>query len=116
MHSPPVSPPKYGSSRTSGGLFRGRAVGNSLNAADYSNRDNSDYIGPVPGHILLYLSQDDPASVVPESLTPYARLSYDYSQRRRSLPCLKRLLVNILLFDVRSLTCSILKLLSKMLV
>ena len=62
MHSPPVSPPNYGSSRTSSGLFRGHAVGNSLNAADYSNHNNSDYsdyIEPVPDHILLYLSQDD---------------------------------------------------------
>jgi hypothetical protein len=91
MHSPPVSPPKYGSSCTSGGLFRGRAVGNSLNAADYSNRDNSDYIGPVPGHILLYLSQDDPASVVPESLTPYARLSYDYSPKMPIAPVLEKI-------------------------
>ena len=91
MHSPPVSPPKYGSSRTSGGLFRGRAVGNSLNAADYSNRDNSDYIGPVPGHILLYLSQDDPASVVPESLIPYARLSYDYSPKTPITPVLEKI-------------------------
>ena len=88
MHSPPVSPPKYGSSRTLGGLFRGRAVGNSLNAADYSN---CDYIGPVPGHILLYLSQDDPASVVPESLTLYARLSYDYSPKMPIAPMLEKI-------------------------
>ena len=91
MHSPPVSPPKYGSSRTSGGLFHGHAVGNSLNAVDYSNCDNSDYIGPVPGHILLYLSQDDPVSVVPESLTPYACLSYDYSPKTPIAPVLEKI-------------------------
>jgi hypothetical protein len=62
-----------------------------LNAADYSNRDNSDYIGPVPGHILLYLSQDDPASVVPESWTPYARLSYDYSPNMPIAPVLEKI-------------------------
>ena len=91
MHSPPVSPPKYGSSCTSGGLFHRCAVGNSLNAADYSNCDNSNYIGPVPGHILLYLSQDDPASVVPESLSPYACLSYDYSPKMPIAPMLEKI-------------------------
>ena len=91
MHSPPVSAPKYGSSHNSGGLFRGHAVGNSLNAADYSNCNNSNYIGPVPGHILLYLSQDDPASVIPESLTPYARLSYDYSPKMPIAPMLEKI-------------------------
>ena len=71
MHSPPASPPMYGASRTTGGIFRGRAVGNAPNAADYSNHDN---VGPVPGQILLYVSQDDPACLIPKSLTAYACL------------------------------------------
>ena len=74
MHSPPASPPLYGASCTTGGVFRGCAVSNAPNAADYSHCDNHDYVGLVPGQILLYVSQDDPACLVPESLTAYARL------------------------------------------
>jgi hypothetical protein len=81
MHSPPTSPPKYGASCTTGGLFRGHAIGNALNATNYSNSNNQDYVGPVPGQIFLYVSQDDPAHLVPESLTAYASLSYDYSPK-----------------------------------
>jgi hypothetical protein len=91
MHSPPASPPMYGASRTAGGLFRGHAIGNALNAADYSNRDNQDYIGPVPGQILLYVSQDDPACLVPESLTAYAHLQHDYSPKTPIAPVLEKI-------------------------
>ena len=91
MHSPPVSPPKYGASRTTGGVFRGRAVGNVLNAADYSSHDKQDYIGPVPGQILLYVSQDDPAGLAPELLTAYARLPYDYAPKTPIAPVLEKI-------------------------
>ena len=91
MHSPPASPPMYGASRTTGGVFRGCAVGNAPNAADYSNHDNQDYVGPVPGQILLYVSQDDPACLVPESLTAYARLRYDYSPKTPIAPVLEKI-------------------------
>ena len=91
MHSPPISPPKYGASRTTGGVFRGRAVGNILNAADYSGHDKQDYIGPVPGQILLYVSQADPAGLVPESLEAYARLPYDYSPKTPIAPVLEKI-------------------------
>ena len=91
MHSPPTSPPKYGASRTTGGVFRGRAVGNALNAADYSSRNQRDYLGPVSGEILLYLSQDNPAGLVPESLAAYARLPYDYSPKTPIAPVLKKI-------------------------
>ena len=87
MHSPPASPPMYGASCTTGGVFRGHAVGNAPNAADYSNQD---YVGPVPGQILLYVSQDDPACLVPESLTVYAHLQYDYSPKTPIAPVLEK--------------------------
>ena len=50
MKSPPTSPSKlYGASCISGGIFRGQAVGNALNAADFSDPNNNNYIGPVCG-------------------------------------------------------------------
>ena len=91
MHSPPTSPPKYGASHTSGGVFWGHAVGNALNAADYSGRDKQDHLGPVPGQILLYLSQDNPAGLVPESLAAYACLPHDYSPQIPIAPVLNKI-------------------------
>jgi len=91
MLSPQNSPPAlHGSSRTSGGLFRGQAAGNALNAADWSNSGNNDYIGPVHGQINIYLSQNDPATLSPTSLVPYARLSYDYAAKTPIAPVLER--------------------------
>src|SRR6267378_1490074 len=85
------SPPKlHGASRTSGGIFRGHATGNVLNAADFLNTDNDEYIGPVRGQINIYLSEDDPARLSPDSLTAYARLSYDYAAKTPIAPVLER--------------------------
>ena len=91
MHSPPTSPSKYGASHTSGGVFWGHAVGNALNAADYSSHNKQDYLGPVPGQILLYLSQNDPAGLVPESLAAYAHLLHDYSPQTPIAPVLNKI-------------------------
>jgi hypothetical protein len=91
MQSPQNSPPAlHGSSRTSGGVFRGQAAGNALNAADFSNSGNNDYIGPVHGQINIYLSQNDPATLSPASLIPYARLPYDYGAKTPIAPVLER--------------------------
>src|SRR6267143_2016294 len=91
MTSPQNSPPKlHGASRTSGGIFRGHATGNVLNAADFLNTDNDEYIGPVHGQINIYLSEDDPARLSPDSLTAYARLSYDYAAKTPIAPVLER--------------------------
>src|SRR6267378_4156178 len=91
MTSPQNSPPKlHGASRTSGGIFRGHATGNVLNAADFLNTDNDEYIGPVRGQINIYLSEDDPARLSPDSLTAYARLSYDYAAKTPIAPVLER--------------------------
>jgi hypothetical protein len=91
MQSPTNSPPKlHGASRTSGGLFRGQATGNALNAADFSNSNNNESIGPVRGQINIYLSQDDPARLSPDSLTTYAHFSYDYAAKTPIAPVLER--------------------------
>ena len=67
MKSPSTSPSKlYGASCISGGIFRGQAVGNALNAADFSDPNNNDYIGHVHGQINIYLSQEDPAKLSPD--------------------------------------------------
>jgi hypothetical protein len=73
---------------TYGGAFRGQAAGNALNAADFSNSGNNDYIGPVRGQINIYLSQNDPATLSPASLVPYARLPYDYAAKTPMAPVL----------------------------
>src|SRR6266699_3553856 len=91
MTSPQNSPPKlHGASRTSGGIFRGHATGNVLNAADFLNTDNDEYVGPVRGQINIYLAEDDPARLSPDSLTAYARLSYDYAAKTPIAPVLER--------------------------
>ena len=91
MQSPQNSPPKlHGASRTSGGIFRGQATGNVLNAADFSNPNNNEYIGPVRGQINIYLSQDDPARLSPDSLIAYARVPYDYAPKTPIAPVLEK--------------------------
>ena len=91
MHSPNSPPKLHGASRTSGGVFRGQAVGNSLNAADFSNLGNDDYIGPVQGQINIYLCQDNPAQISPEILTAYSRISYDYALKTPIAPVLEKI-------------------------
>src|SRR6266699_246073 len=91
MQSPTNSPPKlHGASSTSGCLFRGQATGNALNAADFSDSNNNESIGPVRGQINIYLSRDDPARLSPYSLTTYARFSYDYASKTPIAPVLER--------------------------
>ena len=91
MKSPPTSPLNlHGASRISGGVFRGQAVGNVLNAADFSNLNNNNYIGPVRGQVNIYLSQEDPARLSPDSLTAYARLPYDYASHTPIAPVLEK--------------------------
>ena len=91
MHSPNSPPKLHGASRISGGVFRGQAVGNSLNAADFSNLENDDYIGPVQGQINIYLCQDNPAQISPEILTAYSRISYDYALKTPIAPVLEKI-------------------------
>jgi hypothetical protein len=72
MHSPPKEPiPAYGSSRSTGGSARGRALGNIFNIADagevWSDFNYPDG-EPTKGKIYLYISDLNPAIVdIPES-------------------------------------------------
>jgi len=91
MQSPQNTPPKlYGASRTTGGTIRGQATGNFLNAADFSSANKDDYIGPVRGQINLYISNDDPAQLSPDSMIPYARVPYDYAPKTPIASVLKK--------------------------
>jgi hypothetical protein len=56
MMSPPNSPSHnlQGASRTTGGIFRGRALGNVFNFADAANLEYQDC--PVMGKVLVYTS------------------------------------------------------------
>jgi len=62
-----------------------------LNAADFSTHGNNDYIGPVQGQVNIYLAQNDPSRLSPESLTPYARFSYDYVPQTPIAPVLQKI-------------------------
>jgi hypothetical protein len=61
------SVPLMGSSRTSGGLFRGRARGNLPNHADLSTVNNNFEV-PVKGEVYLYITEQYPRHVNFESL------------------------------------------------
>ena len=61
MDSPPLSRHELqGASRTTGGIFRGRAYGNNPNMADLADQDDS--LIPVIGKIYVYLSTNDPVT------------------------------------------------------
>jgi len=76
MHSPPTSPPRArGSSRMTGGIFRGHALGNSLNTADFD--DVTDVFHTVPGKVLVYSSNEDPANLSIQNMKPSAFIKHD---------------------------------------
>ena len=71
MNSPPNSPPPpppHGSSRMTGGVFRGRALGNAFNAADFDGA--SEVLHSIPGKVLVYLSDQDPANLTIQNMKP----------------------------------------------
>jgi hypothetical protein len=58
---PPLSRHELqGASRTTGGIFRGRAYGNNPNIADLAVPENS--LIPLIGKIYLYITANDPAT------------------------------------------------------
>ena len=58
---PPLSRQELqGASRTTGGIFRGRAYGNNPNIADMTDLD--DPLIPVIGKIYIYIMADDPVT------------------------------------------------------
>ncbi|KAF8955745.1 hypothetical protein BDZ97DRAFT_1926381 [Flammula alnicola] len=67
MASPPKEKiPAHGSSRSTGGVFRGRAMSNNFNMADASEvwRDMDVPVHTAEsGRIFVYLSQDNPANI-----------------------------------------------------
>ena len=70
MHSPQNSPPRlYGASRTTGGIIRGRAFGNTVNAADICD-EVTETLFPVPSKVLVFSSADDPANLNVEQMKP----------------------------------------------
>jgi len=76
MDSPPITPPHpYGSSRMTGGLFHGRALGNTLNIADFD--DVIDELHPVPGRVLVYSSNEDPANLSIQNMKPSAFIKHN---------------------------------------
>ena len=74
MHSPTTPPHPHGSSRMTDGVFRGRALGNKVNAADF--KDVKDVLHPIPGKVYVYSSNQDPASLSIESMKPSAFIKY----------------------------------------
>ena len=78
MNSPPNSPPPpppHGSSRMTGGVFRGHALGNAFNAADYN--DALDVFYPIPGKVLVYSSNQDPANLTIQDMKPTTFIRHD---------------------------------------
>ena len=70
MQSPPRTPLMlYGSSRTTGGFLRGRALGNVLNAADLGGI-SEDILHPRPGKVFVYYSTGDPANLTIQNMKP----------------------------------------------
>lgn len=74
MNSPPTSPPRHGSSRTTDGIFRGHAQGNMPNAADFE--DVQDVLHPIPGKVFVYSSSQDPANLSIQNMKPSAFIKH----------------------------------------
>jgi hypothetical protein len=76
MHSPPISPPGlHGSSRMTGGIFRNRALGNTLNIADFDPA--VDVLHPMPGKVFVYSSNQDPANLSIQDMKPSAFIKHN---------------------------------------
>jgi hypothetical protein len=69
MDGPPKAVPAYGSSYSTGGVFRGCALGNTFNIGDAAavwddiNRYNHSDREPKKGKIYLYISHLNPSTV-----------------------------------------------------
>ena len=67
MDSPPPSHFELqGASRTTGGIFRGRAHGNNLNQADFADEEDSSI--PIVGKVYLYITSQDPSQWILEKM------------------------------------------------
>jgi hypothetical protein len=83
MYSPSHSLPQlFGSSKTTGGVLRGRALGNTLNAADHEEVFNH-MLHPIPGKVLVYYSEDDPANLTIQNMKPTTFIRHDVTSSIR---------------------------------
>ena len=93
MHSPPKEPiPAYGSSRSTGGTLRGRAVGNTFNIADAGQvwGDVNCLDGePTKGKIFVYISDLNPV-VVDISQSSFMANVYDIAKCQTVQDLVKR--------------------------
>lgn len=76
MNSPLTSPPPHGSSRMTGGIFCGNALGNALNTADF-NDAATDVLHPILGKVLVYSSNQDPANLSIQDMKPSAFIKHN---------------------------------------
>jgi hypothetical protein len=58
-----------------GGILRGRALGNAFNAADYG--DALDALYPITGKVLVYSSNQDPANLTIQDMKPTTFIRHD---------------------------------------
>ena len=91
MASPPASPnvPLHGSSRTTGGISRGRAFGNHLNAADLAEAHDISNV-PVQGTVRIYFSEINPSLLSPEHMAVSATIHSDVEQNGNIVPVLRK--------------------------
>lgn len=91
MASPPVSPnvPLHGSSRTTGGISRGRAYGNHPNAADLADPRNNPDI-PVQGTVRIYFSAANPSVLSPENMAVSTTVHCDVKKNGDITPILRK--------------------------
>lgn len=83
MVSPPTSPSRnlQGASRTSGGIIRGRALGNVFNLADTSDLQmDLDLTLAVPGKVYIYESVSDSVTLDPTKVKPKRIIKTDVSR------------------------------------
>lgn len=68
--------PAQGSSKATGGLFRGNVLGNAPNIADpldgWDNSDPNSRDPPIPGRLLVYRSAESPGNVNDSTTPPSA--------------------------------------------
>ena len=84
MQSPRTPPRLHGSSRTTGGLFRGHAVGNVLNAADHED-DPGNIFHPIPGKVFVYCCNGDPANMTIQDMKPTTFIKHSVTSSMRSV-------------------------------
>ena len=68
-------PPPHGSSRMTGGILHGHALGNASNAANFN--DALDLFYPIPGKVLVYSSNQDPANLSVQNMKPTTFIRHD---------------------------------------